>query len=206
MSDTINHTTQAISRLLTQYREASNLIAYISAFTDESDQLETMFQDLLNDRWIDTAEGAQLDIIGLIVGQSRVVAAFQANPFFGFLGSIGAGTFGTLADSGIGEVFITLSDTEFETGTLTDAEYRIFIRARIQKNHTNATIEDVITVVNEIVSSTSLYAITEGDATFDIDFDGSLTDTEKLVLTRGELTPRPAGVSVTYQDDIGLFV
>ena len=201
----IDHVTKYIAKLITQYRESSNLIDYITVFLDQSDDIEEVLCQFFSERWIDTAEGAQLDIIGLIVGQPRVVPEFEAVPFFGFFNAIGAGTFGTIPTPGTGEVFRSIGDVEYLPGTLTDAQMRTYIRAKIKKNHVDYTsINEIISVV-ELIAPVATITITEGTATFNIDVDTILTDTEKLILLRGGFIPKPAGVSVTFSDQNGAF-
>lgn len=67
----IEHKKQAVGRLATQFRESPNLIKYIETLLIEADTLESVYNDLLTDRWVDTAEGVQLDVIGIIVGLAR---------------------------------------------------------------------------------------------------------------------------------------
>lgn len=205
MSDPIDHQVLAVSRLLTQFREAANFIAYIEAFTEQSNELEDMFQELLDDRWIDTAEGAQLNIIADIVGTSRVIPEYDSEDYFGFDGAIGAGTFSTLAAPTTGYLFRSLANPPFIAGELTDTELRLYINAKIQKNITGTTIDDVIEVFEILLPSTDV-VITEDDATFDMDIDGTLTDIEKLKVSHHDMIPKPAGVSITYQDDNGNFI
>ena len=51
----IDHQERAVSRLITQYREAANLKGYTAALVAENNDLEQVFCDLLNLRTIDTA-------------------------------------------------------------------------------------------------------------------------------------------------------
>lgn len=65
------HTTEAIGRLITQFKGSSRLHALIKSYVDQIQELEIAAYTLLTDRAIDTAEGAQLDGIGEIVGLRR---------------------------------------------------------------------------------------------------------------------------------------
>ena len=92
MSDNLNkldHEAQAISRLLTQFREAPNLQGYIKALMSEANLIECALIDTLAGRSVDTATGAQLDVIGEIVGQAREVVDASLLTYFGY------GDFGT---------------------------------------------------------------------------------------------------------------
>lgn len=49
----------------------NNIEKLLSTYVAEVQELETAMQEVLNDRWIDVAVGAQLDGLGQIVGRSR---------------------------------------------------------------------------------------------------------------------------------------
>lgn len=55
--------------LLTQFHDSSNLNAVQNAFLEQIDELETVFEQLRN--LIEQAAGAQLELLGKIVGQKR---------------------------------------------------------------------------------------------------------------------------------------
>lgn len=69
--DTVNHTTRALSLLVSQYKNKPNLCALISAITAECDELETVFQDMFLKRDLSIAVGDQLDAFGKILDVAR---------------------------------------------------------------------------------------------------------------------------------------
>lgn len=69
------HTTDAIARLPQQHQDKTNLVAFLSALTTQAQNLEDAQWDLFTKRFVDTAEGVQLDAIGSLVGQRRDGAA-----------------------------------------------------------------------------------------------------------------------------------
>ena len=68
-----NHETLARDRMIEQFKEecAPNLNKLLTVFTDQIQEVENTLIDLLNDRSLSRASGAQLDIIGSIVGVDR---------------------------------------------------------------------------------------------------------------------------------------
>lgn len=70
---TLDHTALVDDRIVTQFKQSPKLIAYIKSLLSEANTLEAVFQQLLNDRWVDTAVGVNLDILGAIVGVSRTI-------------------------------------------------------------------------------------------------------------------------------------
>ncbi len=203
----INHRDLAESRLAVQFKESPNLINYIRLLLRENDDLETVFQELFSERTLDTAVGVNLDVIGEIVGQERGFSQSVSQTFFGFAGAIGADTFGSsgAGNSATGSVFKSVSDIEFVDVTFDDDTYRIFIRSKISKNITRVTIDEVIDVVLQGVTSSSAVTVSETQASFKLTFAGTLSDDDKLLLARTTFTPRPAGVNATYADDDGVF-
>jgi hypothetical protein len=65
-----DHEARALGRLIAQYRSAVNLRGLVSVATTEHQVLEDVFWKLFIQN-IDTAEGAELDVFGRIVGQPR---------------------------------------------------------------------------------------------------------------------------------------
>lgn len=60
-----------LDRLVTQFRDKPNLTAFIKAFAAQTTELKAIASDLRDNRWLDTAEGAQLDGLGRILGLER---------------------------------------------------------------------------------------------------------------------------------------
>lgn len=64
------HTDQALSRLV-EYWQKPVMRAILRTYTDEVQELETALWDVLVLRFLDYAEGAQLDTLGRVVGERR---------------------------------------------------------------------------------------------------------------------------------------
>ena len=114
--------TQIMNRLLlSQYTNSSNLQEYYTAFIAELDLLFEQNQRVYYGRFIEVAEGAQLDIIGEILQQTRSV--ILEKDFFGFVGvplvkgmadELTPANGGIFKDESIGEGDITvLSDNTY---------------------------------------------------------------------------------------------
>lgn len=200
MTTAIDHLTKGLDRLAVQYSESTNFINYLSAILREHQTLEDALQDILNNRSIDTAFGIQLDIIGEIVGQPRILVDATAFQFFGFEGTIGALSFGTLTDAGIGGRFRSVVEQLTGNRLLVDTEYRTFIRARIIANYTNGTIEDMISAVKNILPGTNVVTIVEDAALREVTINvgRTLTANEQQFLSVTNLIPKPIGVKLTF--------
>jgi hypothetical protein len=71
MEHKTTHEEEALSRLLEQYREKPNISGLISSMASEAQALEDSIWTTHTETLIETAEGAQLDQIGAVVGQAR---------------------------------------------------------------------------------------------------------------------------------------
>lgn len=65
------HRDDALSRFTSQYQHADRLKGLAGVYADRVQSLEDAAYSLLTERWIDTAEGQQLDGLGDIVGEDR---------------------------------------------------------------------------------------------------------------------------------------
>jgi len=198
ISQSINHKDLAESRLATQYRDSIKLIAYIKSLLYEADTLEQVFKDLLEKRWVETATGVNLDIIGSIVGQTREFIDAEIFEYFGFADNPIAQSFGTLSDTGIGGRFRAVGEETTGIRLLTDDEYRVFIKARIVRNSTSSTPEEIISQLRYLFDS-PLILIVEGlEASYEISIGRRLTLNEKSIISQTNIVPKTAGVSSNY--------
>lgn len=70
-SQTENHTEQALSHLLEQFKGKPIIEALLTCFVDQVQSLEDSLFDLLLRRSLDQASGEQLDGLGAILGEAR---------------------------------------------------------------------------------------------------------------------------------------
>lgn len=219
-----DHVAQGLSRLITQYRESIKLRAYLEAFLSFSNELEDIHCDVLELRWLATATGVQLNILGDILGRPRSIEKYIAYEFFGFHTCIAAGSFGTLADAGVGSYFysLTAGDVLYDSAILPDAIFRQFLVAKAMANAkyieltkeatgellnaNSATINNIIAIAKTFKPTSTITLTEPAPATFKITFSGTLTNTEKLILVKTGYLPKPAGVHVIFADDNEIFV
>jgi hypothetical protein len=71
LTEKLNHVAEALDNLVQQFKGSGNLALFITSWVNEVQELEGMWFDLLENRWIATAVGAQLDGLGSIVGEDR---------------------------------------------------------------------------------------------------------------------------------------
>ena len=67
----IDHAELAVSRLASQFAGSTKLQSLVRAICEPFNSVEACANELISERWIDTAVGAQLDGCGAIVGEKR---------------------------------------------------------------------------------------------------------------------------------------
>lgn len=179
---------------------------YIQLLLGGKIELQEVFRQLMQERSIDTAVGAQLDIIGEIVGQPRELIDTALLTYFAYLGYPTAESFGDLNDSSVGGYYRGVDDPVAGNTLLNDEQYRLFIKAKIIKNSTNATPNQILEFINFVFGSSQNQLIEEGDAAYTLLIGKELSDFEKVLLTYvgyssgypSRFVPKPIGVRVNY--------
>src|SRR6185369_11842721 len=75
MSDLVkeqDHVQVGIDKLLHQFKNSTDLKAFFGALLGPLQTTEDDLMDLYESRWVDAAEGLQLDNLGALVGQDRL--------------------------------------------------------------------------------------------------------------------------------------
>lgn len=199
--ETKDLTEEARSRYTQQFDYNTHPIFdnYITIVMDELQELQNLFKDLTQLRDLDNAVGAQLDLIGAIVGQPRLLVDFTLSPFFGFDGASNAQVFGTLSDPSVGGVWKSVSDKEGQDFLLDDDDYRFILRARIAANISNTSPQGVMDSVNYILQRTDTEIDEVQPAHVTITYYGTLTPLQEYFLrglsSIGSIIPLPICVS-----------
>lgn len=138
---------------------------YLQLFNLEYEALQELFRQLMQERSIDTAQGKQLDIIGDIVGQPRELIDSDLLPYFGFEGAGVEQSYGDLYDDRVGGYYWDINTPLAGSVLLNDDQYRIFIKAKILKNVTRATPEDVINFISFVFGVKKIQITVDSGAT-----------------------------------------
>lgn len=173
-------------------------------------ELQEVFRQLMQERSIDTATGAQLDIIGDIVGQPRELIDTALLVFFAFQGYPDAQSYGDLNNSSLGGPYYDINNPLAGNTLLTDEQYRLFIKAKIIKNSTNATPNQFMEFMKFVFGVDLSLVVAEGDAEFTVMLGKELTSFEKVLLTYvsyssgypSRFVPKPIGVRVNFGEFI----
>lgn len=152
--------------------------------------LDAALQQLTQLYNIDTAVGVQLDGIGSIVGQKRIVSNALYLAFFGYQGQQAGRAYG---------VAPYRQDNQTYTGsvTLDDVDYRTLIRLKIAVNNGHGTVPEIITACRSIFQTNSVTVTVNGPAAITVNVGIIIDPASALYAEALSFIPAPAGVAVT---------
>ncbi|MGC3003538.1 DUF2612 domain-containing protein [Streptomyces sp. G35A] len=199
---------EARSRYTIQFEDQPVFDKYVQLLLSEFQEIQQQYKALMQERSLDTAVGAQLDLLGAIVGQDRMLVNVDIFEFFGFDAVPNSLGFGTLDDSSVGGIFYDANNPRFGNVELNDDLYRLLIKAKIVKNVTRATPEDIMRFANFVFNTEGSTIQDEGEAAFRLMVGRQLSAIERSLLTyvdktseyNSYLLPKPVGVRVSFGD------
>lgn len=202
-----DYLTEARGRYTEQFKNRVVFDKYIQLLLSENIELQKVFLDLLNKRTLDTATGAQLDVIGRIVGQPRDLVAATTIYYFGFQGAQGAQSFGTLTNPSVGGKWWSLLKPLRGARTLNDEEYLTLIKIKILKNITRASTDQLIQAAR-ILYNVDIVEYTESPGVIEISIGRDFSDEnlsifkglDEIALGRAYL-PIPLGVDLKFNTE-----
>lgn len=188
-----------------QYGESEKFRQWIRDTIAPFVEIQAAFLELL-DIDLDTAQGVKLDLIGRLVGAPAVVPnVVPIGGYFGFKDQVLSETFGEIDNTETGGYFREIGQLSFNEQILTEAMYRLVIRAQIIKNSSLCTPPDIINLTRMLIDSSVDFAYIEYPMIIILapKTDLSRFDIELLRL----MLPRPCGVGLAivngYYDDFG---
>lgn len=195
----LDHQALGRSRVALQYTQSPKFLAYLQALLNAPVELEAVLQKVALQTDIDLAEGVNLDVLGEIVGISRIVPNSVVVQFFGFHGQPGALTYGEEGFPNVGGRFREENESEFATSVLADPDYRLLLRAKIVKNHSTGTSEDILQGLSYLFGAAPTAVEDGGGMAVQVAVGRQLTFLEKVLITSLDILPRPAGVRINQR-------
>lgn len=182
--------------LIMQYSGLENAVAEVDLLMGTWSKVYDLFNSFFTEFDLDLAYGDRLDIIGKIVGVSRIVPEGIAKEYFGFSGISNALTFGE------GAFFDLFRDSIYSPTQLNDDQYRFFIRSKISKNVTASylTSDDRISLQETIqfLFSNAAFIVDNLDMSLTIYIDENFSSQDLLLLDQLDLIPKPQGVRYKF--------
>lgn len=146
-------------------RSKPNMKDFLRLLLDPLEDMKLMLDARARDFGLDTAVGAQLDMIGAQIGASRTLP------------------------------FAPISASRI----LSDADYRMLIRAKVASNAWDGTNEGALGLFNAVFPAAGITLEDRQDGTYHVTVSSpdALSDLQLEMLNAGLLLPRPAGISIT---------
>lgn len=176
--------------LITSEHQKPDFVAVISALVQGQADNQTLLNNLANYFDLDTAIGAQLDIIGLWVGISRNLDVPLTGVYFSW------GTLGVGWGQGTWKGPYDPSD---QLDSLPDDAYRTLIRAKIGANNWDGTVPGAYTIWNTLFAGTGYSVLIQDNQDMSMEYAllGPVPDAVTLALfENGYLNIKPAGVRI----------
>jgi hypothetical protein len=181
--------------ITSEHNQKPKFMAMVQAVTGSIGDVNAGIQAIQPAFDLDNAVGAQQDVIGEWVGQSRVIPGVLTIGFFGFLDDASASPFGELADPSIGGRFYELGESFESTTVLGDADYLTVLKAKIVRNQSDGTLADLEAAL-QFIFGAACQVTDNGTLSLAIHISTPLTPTQKALLLGLDILPRPAGVAI----------
>lgn len=185
-----DHQAIAWGNWLAQFDGKTNLEALSKCLLAPASGIQSALKQLLYNRWIDTAEGAQLDGIGEIVGQSREIPDTVYLMFFGFQGQPNT--------TGFNDARLRRNEEKNVGGTTTlpDPEYRQIIRWKIGVNNGHGTIPEIKQSLKLMLGVDYIAVSNDGNAKIRVFIPASVKRSIFLASIR-KYIPSAAGIGIS---------
>lgn len=179
-----------VALITSEHNQRLKFMTMVTSIAQVMADIIVLIQSIPGKFDFDTAEGAELDVLGLWIGASRNVAVPLSNVYFS-LDTAGLGF-----DQG---TWWSTGDSVTQLVTLPDDAYRTLLRARIANNTWDGTIPGAYAAWDLLFAGTGVDVLIQDYQNMHMAFalTGTPPDAVTLALfTGGYLNLRPAGVRI----------
>lgn len=186
----MNLTEKVLTRVYWQFRNSPKLIEWMSILPGiTQEQLENPAQIIADILDIDNIYGDQLEIVGRIVGLSRPTVVLEdpegdLATYRSYLLDLGDGT---LLELDGGDIL------EIDENIWEDQLFRALIKAKIERNNGDATINNIIRAARFIFGIEEITVTDNQDMTWTVFLGAELDAIERYVISNLDILPRPQG-------------
>lgn len=183
-----------------QLRESPNYQEVIRLIAEDFDEASDIYDYIAKNINIMNADGVWLDLIGDIVGVSRVFDKDIQPTYFGFSDQTNVTGFGQAR-------FREPNDKTTSSSILNDDDYRVVIIGQIARNYGDVSDVGVATSVLNMTQAEQVLVYQGGTAEFNVYIIGLVSDNIKSILNGADIIPRAAGVKVNlfFSGDGNIF-
>jgi hypothetical protein len=188
--------------ITSEHNQKLNFMALVATLCGSVYDATLATQSLVPAFDLNTAVGAQLDVIGLWIGQPRIIPGILIAGYFGF-SELSSGLpdglqlpFGELSSASIGGIFFELGGTAAATTTLTDPQYLTILKARIARNQSNGTLSALEGALFFIFGA-GCKVVDNGTRSLAITVSTPISPVDQSLITGLDILPRPAGIGIS---------
>lgn len=195
---------QYLDLLLFQYRQQTNAEAEIDLMASQGEKLYDLLSSYREEYDIDTAVGAQLDVLGRILQFPRQVPHVLDKIRFGFDNNDNSRGFADRFDPNRESApFSDRFERKYTDLQLDDETYRRFLKVKVAKNTGSATIVDderisLQDAVEIAFGMGNAYVQDNKDMSLTIYIAPEVEEQRALTIKRAGLLPRPQGVGYSF--------
>ena len=188
-ADYVDNNSDPLRRVYAQYRNKSSLVAWMQVCTTLGSSLYQTALELRKSYNTENVSDELLNVIGrVVVLPRRFIAPVALHPPM----------LATLPNSpwqvgNKSQMLLALSSDQ--DSSMSDELFKLGIRAKIVKNNSAATLEDVLFGANFLLPDANVLRVVDNeDMTFTIEYSGEITDLESYALSNATMVPTPQGV------------
>ena len=167
-------------RIYSQYNRKPKMLAWLNINRNIVSQMYSNIKEIHMMYDADRSSGHMLDILGELVGFKRPVMRLENLEVDA---QFGRSEFG-------GAEFNSSNPESFKS--IDDEMYRMLIKAKIFKNNSDASPDSIVTAVRFITNTECI--VHEIKLAYYIEFQDSISDTERYIFEKFDLLPRAHGV------------
>ncbi len=176
-----------------EHNQKPNFMALVDAVANGGGGVVTVLEAMPGEFDLGAAVGAQLDIVGEWIGQSRDIPGVLTTAYFGFADTPGAAGFGDVNNPSTGGPFYDLGTTAGSTAVLDDGTYRTVLQAKILANQYGGTLAELETAL-QLITGVTFSVYDPGTLLVTILLRAAVSAVVQALLTSLDLLPRPGGV------------
>lgn len=186
--------------IVNQLRDSPNYVEVIRLLAEDFDAASDICDYIAKNINIMNAKGVWLDLIGDIVGVSRVFDKQIQPTYFGFSDQENVTGFGQAR-------FREPGDKTTASSILNDDDYRVVIIGQIARNYGDVSEVGVATSVLNMTQADQVLIYQGSPTEFNIYIIGLVSDNIKSILNGSDIIPRAAGVKVNlfFSGDGNIF-
>ena len=184
-----DHADIAWSHWLAQHIGKPNTENFVRAFYGPLNILDQALNDMYVDRWLETAEGDQLDGIASIVGTSRTVPHSVYVSFFGFANQV--------ATTGFNQSRLRHENEPWASSSvLGDTDLKTLISFKIFLNNGHGTAEELMNAFNYSLGVTNTRVMDIGDGKANVYINDFFAASDPRSQMLNYMVPKAGGVKL----------